>query len=70
MIEIEFLEDFATRKVGDVWKCDGQLAASLIRRGKAIVVDKSNGKAAQIDESPKPKTSSRKRKTKTDQSKS
>lgn len=57
MIEIEFIEDFATKKAGESWSCDGQLAASLIRRGKAKV------KTEEVKEEPKPKRRTRKKKT-------
>ena len=30
MIEVEFIKEFADKKIGDIFKCDGQLAAHLI----------------------------------------
>lgn len=30
MVEVEFTTDFADKKAGDRFKCDGQLAAQLI----------------------------------------
>ena len=35
MLEIEFLEDFATKAKGEVWLCQSYLAMRLIRRGIA-----------------------------------
>jgi len=35
MIKVEFLQDFATKKKGEVWGCSSMLACSLIRRGVA-----------------------------------
>jgi hypothetical protein len=32
MRKIEFIKDFATKKKGELWECDGLLAASLIHR--------------------------------------
>lgn len=37
MITIQFTEDFATKKKGDIWTCDGQLAAHLIGVDKVAV---------------------------------
>lgn len=34
MVEIEFTKDFATKKKGDVFKCDSQLASQLINIDK------------------------------------
>ncbi len=34
MREIEFTKDFATKKKGDKWKCDGQLASQLVHNDK------------------------------------
>ena len=31
-MKIEFIKDFATKKKGDVWECDGMLASHLISR--------------------------------------
>jgi len=30
MIDIEFIKEFADKKIGDIFKCDSQLAAHLI----------------------------------------
>jgi hypothetical protein len=30
MLKVEFLEDFATKKKGDVWECDSLLASQLV----------------------------------------
>jgi hypothetical protein len=30
MRDIEFITDFATKKKGDKWKCDSQLASQLV----------------------------------------
>ena len=30
MKEVVFTEDYATKKKGDVWKCDSQLASQLV----------------------------------------
>jgi hypothetical protein len=38
MTTIIFTEDFATRKKGDVWTCDGMLAAQLIGEDKVAKV--------------------------------
>lgn len=35
MTAIEFTEDFATKKKGEVWSCDSMLACSLIKKGVA-----------------------------------
>jgi len=34
MREVEFLKDFATKKKGDVWECDSQLASQLVHIDK------------------------------------
>ena len=34
MIVIEFTKDFATKKKGDIWECDGMLASELINKHK------------------------------------
>lgn len=34
MVEIEFLKDFATKKKGDKWACDSQLASQLVNEEK------------------------------------
>lgn len=46
MIKIIFIKDFATRKKGDVWECDGQLAATLIAHDKVaeVYTEKSDKK--------------------------
>lgn len=46
MREIEFLKDFATKKKGDTWKCDGLLASQLVRVDKVAkyVEEKPKGK--------------------------
>lgn len=33
-VKIEFTEDFANRKKGETWKCDGMLASQLVRVDK------------------------------------
>lgn len=50
MREIEFTKDFATRKKGDTWKCDGLLASQLVHRDKV----------AKYVEAEKPKPKSKK----------
>lgn len=46
MREIEFTKDFATKKKGDAWKCDGLLASQLVHQDKvAKYVDKNAAKA-------------------------
>ena len=40
MKNIEFIEDFATKKKGDKWTCDAMLASQLVFNDKvAIYVD-------------------------------
>ena len=39
-VKIEFTKDFATRKKGDVWVCNSQLASRLIRIDKVAKVYK------------------------------
>lgn len=34
MVKIEFTKDFATKKKGDLWECDGMLASQLVRVDK------------------------------------
>lgn len=34
MVGIEFTKDFATKKKGDGWECDGQLASQLVHKDK------------------------------------
>ena len=34
MKKIQFIKDFATKKKGDIWECDSQLASRLIRDKK------------------------------------
>lgn len=34
MVKIEFTEDFATKKKGESWECDSQLANQLVRVDK------------------------------------
>jgi hypothetical protein len=38
MVTIIFTEDFASKKKGDVWTCDGMLAAQLIGGDKVAKV--------------------------------
>lgn len=40
MIKIEFTEDFATKKKGDTFECDGMLASQLIRVDKVAKIYK------------------------------
>jgi DNA-directed RNA polymerase subunit M/transcription elongation factor TFIIS len=46
MKEIVFTKDFATKKSGEVWKCDSQLASQLVNGDKVAkyVVEKANSK--------------------------
>jgi hypothetical protein len=37
MKEIVFTEDFATKKKGDKWECDIQLASQLVHQDKVAV---------------------------------
>lgn len=34
MRQVEFTKKFATKKKGDVWECDGQLASQLVHQDK------------------------------------
>lgn len=34
MKKVKFIADFATKKVGDVWECDSQLASHLVHVDK------------------------------------
>lgn len=34
MKTVKFIKDFATKKVGDVWECDSQLASHLVNVDK------------------------------------
>jgi hypothetical protein len=34
MVKVEFIEDFAGKKKGDVWECDSLLASQLVRIDK------------------------------------
>lgn len=34
MVEVEFIEDFATKKKGEVWECDSLLASQLVHHDK------------------------------------
>lgn len=34
MKEVEFTKDFATKKKGDKWRCDGLLASQLVHKDK------------------------------------
>jgi len=34
MRKVEFIKDFATKKKGDVWECDSQLASHLVNIDK------------------------------------
>jgi len=34
MVKVEFTEDFAGKKKGDVWECDSLLASQLVRIDK------------------------------------
>jgi len=34
MRKVEFIKDFATKKKGDVWECDSQLASQLVNVDK------------------------------------
>ena len=44
MIEIEFTQDFATKKKGDTWKCDSMLANQLVRVEKVAKYYKKESK--------------------------
>ena len=50
MREVEFTKDFATKKKGDKWSCDGLLASQLVRNDK---VAKYVKKAAAKPKKPK-----------------
>ena len=39
-VKIEFTKDFATRKKGDVWECNSQIASQLIHNDKVAKVYK------------------------------
>lgn len=39
---VVFLQDFATKKVGEEWACDGMIASSLIQRGIAELKSEDN----------------------------
>ena len=46
MRTIKFTEDFATKKSGESWKCDSQLASSLVNKRKVAVYDDEPAKDA------------------------
>lgn len=52
MVKIEFTKDYATRKKGDVWECQGTLATKLIKEG---VAKKFDGKKKPANKNGKPK---------------
>ncbi len=33
-VKVQFTKDFATKKKGDIWECDSQLANRLIHKNK------------------------------------
>ena len=41
MIEVEFIEEFADKKIGDIFKCDSQLASHLISVDKVAKLYKA-----------------------------
>lgn len=51
MIKIVFIKDFATKKAGEIWKCDGMLASQLISVDK--VAKFYDEKEAEVKEQPK-----------------
>lgn len=44
MRKVEFVKDFATKKKGDVWECDSQLASRLVRDEKVAKFYKKDKK--------------------------
>lgn len=42
---VVFTEDFATKKVGDEFSCDGMLASNLVKKGVAKYKDEELQKA-------------------------
>ena len=49
MEKIQFTKDFATKKKGDVWECDSQLASRLIRLKKVAKIYKKVVKKHESD---------------------
>ena len=41
MLEVEFIKEFADKKIGDIFKCDGQLASHLINVDKVAKLYKA-----------------------------
>ena len=37
--QISFVQDFATKKAGENWTCDNQIASDLVSRGIAVYVE-------------------------------
>jgi len=45
MREVVFIKDFATKKIGDSFKCDGQTASHLVRVAKVAEFKTDNKKS-------------------------
>lgn len=50
MREVKFTKDFANKKKGEVFKCDGQLASHLVRVDKVAEFTKSKPTKSELDD--------------------
>lgn len=50
MVEIEFIEDFATKKKGDIWECDSLLASHLVNIDKVAKYTKKSKVKKEVDD--------------------